>query len=161
LLIQETGKNLTTEKIPLDDPKTYDLFSVRLDCRYIPVLKKQDARISCKAKAEEHQRPCRHECIYRPGPMKLIPDFIDKRTARNPITYLHPTMESYFERDLRHHCLSGTGYADRAGCAGFSLAQADNMRKAMGKKIKEKMMQIKEEFHQRRDENNVQRNGFN
>ena len=32
--------------------------------------------------------------LYRPGPMKLIPDFIDKRFGRKPITYLHPKMES-------------------------------------------------------------------
>ena len=79
--------------------------------------------------------------LYRPGPMKLIPDFIDKRFGKQKITYLHPSMENSLKDTYGIIVYQEQVMQIAREVAGFTMAQADNMRKAMGKKIKEKMIQ--------------------
>ena len=84
--------------------------------------------------------------LYRPGPMKLIPDFIDKRFGKQKITYLHPLMENSLKDTYGIIVYQEQVMQIAREVAGFTMAQADNMRKAMGKKIKEKMQQVKVDF---------------
>lgn len=78
--------------------------------------------------------------LYRPGPMANIPDFIDRKHGRKPIEYLHPMMESSLSKTYGIIVYQEQVMQLVRDIAGFSLAQADIMRRAMGKKD-EKMMQ--------------------
>lgn len=140
------GAGLSIEKIPLDDPKTYELFSSGSTVGIFQFSKSKMREYLAKLKPKNINDLAAMNALYRPGPMKLIPDFIEKRNGKKSITYLHPLMESTLKETYGIIVYQEQVMQIARDIAGFSLAQADNMRKAMGKKIKEKMVQIKEDF---------------
>ncbi|MBK7159980.1 MAG: DNA polymerase III subunit alpha [Ignavibacteria bacterium] len=146
LINEKYGKNLTEKDIPLDDPKTYELFSSGSTIGIFQFSKSKMRESLSKLKPKNINDLAAMNALYRPGPMKLIPDFIDKRNGKKPISYLHPTMENTLKETYGIIVYQEQVMQIARDVAGFSLAEADNMRKAMGKKIKEKMIQIKEKF---------------
>jgi len=152
---KESGKLLTIDNIPLDDPKTYELFSSGSTIGIFQFSKSKMRESLAKLKPKNINDLAAMNALYRPGPMKLIPDFIDKRNGKKAITYLHPTMENTLKETYGIIVYQEQVMQIARDVAGFSLAEADNMRKAMGKKIKEKMIQIKEKFVSGALKNNV------
>lgn len=148
-------KNLTVDDIPLDDEKTYELFSSGSTIGIFQFSKSKMREYLAKLKPKNINDLAAMNALYRPGPMKLIPDFIDKRFGRKPITYLHPKMENTLKETYGIIVYQEQVMQIARDVAGFSLAEADNMRKAMGKKIKAKMIEIKEKFVTGAMENNV------
>ena len=146
LINKRYRKNLTIDDIPLDDEKTYELFSAGSTVGIFQFSKSKMRESLAKLKPKNINDLAAMNALYRPGPMKLIPDFIDKRFARKPITYLHPKMENTLKETYGIIVYQEQVMQIARDVAGFSLAEADNMRKAMGKKIKEKMMEIKVKF---------------
>lgn len=148
-------KNLTPDDIPLDDAKTYELFSSGSTIGIFQFSKSKMRESLAKLKPKNINDLAAMNALYRPGPMKLIPDFIDKRFGRKPITYLHPKMEATLKETYGIIVYQEQVMQIARDIAGFTLAEADNMRKAMGKKIKEKMIEIKEKFIEGAVKNNV------
>lgn len=146
LINKRYNKNLTIDDIPLDDAKTYELFSAGSTIGIFQFSKSKMREYLAKLKPKNINDLAAMNALYRPGPMKLIPDFIDKRFGKKPITYLHPKMEDTLKETYGIIVYQEQVMQIARDIAGFSLAEADNMRKAMGKKIKEKMMEIKEKF---------------
>ncbi len=157
LINEKNGTDLSTDKIPLDDPKTYELFSSGSTVGIFQFSKSKMREYLAKLKPKNINDLAAMNALYRPGPMKLIPDFIDKRNGKKPITYIHPLMETTLKETYGIIVYQEQVMQIARDIAGFSLAQADNMRKAMGKKIKEKMVQIREEFINGAIANNVQK----
>lgn len=84
--------------------------------------------------------------LYRPGPMEYIPDFIDRKHGRKPIVYDIPIMEKYL-----HDTYGVTVYQEQVMLlsrllAGFTRGESDTLRKAMGKKIKSMLDELKPKF---------------
>ncbi|MDD5363555.1 MAG: DNA polymerase III subunit alpha [Ignavibacteria bacterium] len=140
------GLSLTTDNIPLDDNETYDLFSAGATVGIFQFSKSKMREYLSKLKPKNINDLAAMNALYRPGPMKLIPDFIDKRYGRKPISYLHPLMENALKDTYGIIVYQEQVMQIAREVSGFTMAQADNMRKAMGKKIKEKMQQIKNDF---------------
>ncbi len=149
--------NLTTDKIPLDDSATYDLFSSGSTVGIFQFSKSKMREYLAKLKPKNINDLAAMNALYRPGPMKLIPDFIDKRNGKKPITYIHPLLESTLKETYGIIVFQEQVMQIARDIAGFSLAEADNMRKAMGKKIKEKMIQLREDFIKGSVANSVER----
>ncbi len=84
--------------------------------------------------------------LYRPGPMENIPDFIDRKHGRQKITYLHPKLESILRETYGVIVYQEQVIKIASEIGGLSLAQADLLRRAMGKKDKELMAKQKKEF---------------
>lgn len=84
--------------------------------------------------------------LYRPGPMGNIPDFIDRKHGRKPIEYLHPLMESALQNTYGIIVYQEQVMQLVRDIAGFTLAQSDIMRRAMGKKDEKLMQEQKELF---------------
>jgi len=74
--------------------------------------------------------------LYRPGPMELIPSFIARKHGRERITYLHPRLESILKPTYGIGVYQEQMLEITRDLAGFSYAEADTMRRAIGKKIK-------------------------
>lgn len=146
-LVNEKYKlNLTTDKIPLDDEKTYELFSAGSTIGIFQFSKSKMREYLAKLKPKNINDLAAMNALYRPGPMKLIPDFIDKRFGRKPITYLHPILENSLKETYGIIVYQEQVMQIAREFAGFSMAEADNMRKAMGKKDKEKMKEVRAKF---------------
>jgi len=141
--------------IPLDNPKTYELYS-RGDTTGLfqfesPGMKKHLRNL----KPNRFEDLIAMNALYRPGPMEYIPNFIARKHGKEKISYLVPEMEE----DLKE-TYGITVYQEQVmrlsrKLAGFTRGQADSLRKAMGKKIKKMMDELKEKFIE-----GCQKNGY-
>ncbi|MDR2028028.1 MAG: DNA polymerase III subunit alpha [Treponema sp.] len=84
--------------------------------------------------------------LYRPGPMDNIPQFIDSKWGRQPIEYPDPCLETILKETYGVIVYQEQVMQVAQTIAGFSLGQADNLRRAMGKKKIEVMVKEKEKF---------------
>ena len=84
--------------------------------------------------------------LYRPGPMELIPEYVKAKKGITPIKYLHPLLESICADTYGVMIYQEQVMAAASKLAGYSLAQADLLRRAMGKKDKEKMAKERKNF---------------
>ena len=84
--------------------------------------------------------------LYRPGPMELIPEYVKAKKGLTPIKYLHPLLESICADTYGVMMYQEQVMAAASKLAGYSLAQGDLLRRAMGKKDKEKMAKERRNF---------------
>ena len=84
--------------------------------------------------------------LYRPGPMANIPSFINRKYKKEPIKYLHPIMENSLKNTFGIIVYQEQVMQLARDLAGFSLGEADVMRRAMGKKKPEEMAKLKPQF---------------
>jgi DNA polymerase-3 subunit alpha len=142
------GIHIDINAIPLDDEKTYELFS-RGDSVATFQFESDGMR-----KWLRELRPNRFEdliamnALYRPGPMKYIPDFIDCKHGRKAIHYDLPEME-----EILRDTYGITVYQEQVmllsqKLANFTKGQADTLRKAMGKKQRSMLDKMKDDFIQ-------------
>lgn len=140
------GISIDIDNIPLDDAKTYELYS---QGRTIGTFQFESAGMQ---KYLRELRPTAFEdliamnALYRPGPMEYIPEFIARKHGRSPIEYDLPCMERYL-RDT----YGITVYQEQVmllsrEIADFTRGQSDELRKAMGKKLEDKMAALKVKF---------------
>jgi DNA polymerase-3 subunit alpha len=143
---ESRGIEIDFRNIPLDDQETYELYS-RGDTTGLfqfesPGMKKHLRNL----KPNRFEDLIAMNALYRPGPMEYIPNYIDRKHGREKISYLLPEMED----DLKE-TYGITVYQEQVmrlsrKLAGFTRGQADSLRKAMGKKIKKMMDELKEKF---------------
>lgn len=84
--------------------------------------------------------------LYRPGPMDLIPDFIKRKQGKVPLTYEVPALEAILAETYGVIVYQEQVMAIANRVAGFSLGQADILRRAMGKKKPEEMAKLRAQF---------------
>ena len=84
--------------------------------------------------------------LYRPGPMQNIDDFISRKHGKNKILYTHPLMEPILKETYGIIVYQAQVIQIAHEIAGFTLAEADIMRRAMGKKIKSLMDELAIKF---------------
>ncbi len=96
--------------------------------------------------------------LYRPGPMDWIPDFIARKHGEKRITYLHPKLEPILEKTYGVAVYQEQIMQIAQALAGFTLGEADVLRKAMGKKIFSLIAEQKIKFIESCVKNNVNKN---
>jgi DNA polymerase-3 subunit alpha len=148
-LIEESrGVRVDPERIPLDDPKTYQLLA---DARTFGVFQLESTGMR---NALRQLRPERLEdviamvALYRPGPMEMIPDFTARRHGRVKPSYDHPVMEKHLQETYGIMVYQEQVLKIANDMAGFSMSEADDLRKAMGKKIPALMAEQRAKFLQ-------------
>ncbi len=146
-LVKETrGIELNADQLPLDDARTYQSLS---EAKTFGIFQLESAGMRDALKRLKPQRLediIAMVALYRPGPMDLIDDFIDRKHGRAPISYEHPLMERYLEETYGVMVYQEQVMRLAADLAGLSLGEADTLRKAMGKKDRELMAQQREKF---------------
>src|SRR5213594_660873 len=84
--------------------------------------------------------------LYRPGPMELIPDFINRKHGRARITYEHPAMQKFTQGTYGIMVYQEQIMQIASEMAGFTMGEADTLRRAMGKKDRELMAKQRDKF---------------
>ncbi|PIZ88474.1 MAG: DNA polymerase III subunit alpha, partial [Candidatus Nealsonbacteria bacterium CG_4_10_14_0_2_um_filter_38_17] len=84
--------------------------------------------------------------LFRPGPMELIPDYIARKHKRKKVEYLHPKMETILKNTYGIMIYQEQLMQVAQQMAGFTLGEADVLRKAVGKKIKSLLEEQKEKL---------------
>ncbi|WP_321334763.1 DNA polymerase III subunit alpha [uncultured Bacteroides sp.] len=140
------GLLINIDRIPTDDPVTYKLYS---DGRTIGTFQFESAGMQ---KYLRELQPTTFEdliamnALYRPGPMDYIPDFIDRKHGRKPIEYDIPVMEKYLKDTYGITVYQEQVMLLSRLLAGFTRGESDALRKAMGKKLRDKLDHMKPKF---------------
>lgn len=143
---QSKGIILNIDEIPIDDPATYKLYS---DGRTIGTFQFESAGMQ---KYLRELQPSTFEdliamnALYRPGPMDYIPDFIDRKQGRKPIEYDIPVMEKYLKDTYGITVYQEQVMLLSRLLADFTRGESDALRKAMGKKLRDKLDHMKPKF---------------
>jgi DNA polymerase-3 subunit alpha len=146
LIKESRGITIDFDALPLDDPKAYQLLS---DARTFGVFQLESAGMR---DALRGLRPERLEdliamvSLYRPGPMDLIPDFIARKHGRAKITYEHPAMEKFTRETYGIMVYQEQIMQIASEMAGFTMGEADTLRRAMGKKDRDLMATQRAKF---------------
>ena len=140
------GIDIDIDHIPLDDTKTYELYSKG---QTIGTFQFESAGMQ---KYLRDLQPTQFEdliamnALYRPGPMAYIPDFIDRKHGKSPISYDFPEMESRLQDTYGITVYQEQVMLLSRDLAGFTRGQSDVLRKAMGKKDQKTMEALHTEF---------------
>src|SRR5262249_52778152 len=132
--------------LPLDDAKTYALLS---EAKTFGVfqLESSGMREALRGlKPERLEDVIAMVSLYRPGPMDLIPDFIARKHGRAKIAYEHPAMEKFTRETYRIMVYQEQIMQIASEMAGFTMGEADTLRRAMGKKDRDLMAAQREKF---------------
>ncbi len=136
-MIEENhGIKIDPDEVPLDDPKTYELFQRG---ETVAIFQYESAGMQ---KYMKELAPTTFEdliamnALYRPGPLEYIPNFIARKHGREPITYDLPAMEEYLKDTYGISVYQEQVMLLSQKLANFTKGQADKLRKAMGKKLK-------------------------
>ncbi|MBI3671332.1 DNA polymerase III subunit alpha [Candidatus Azambacteria bacterium] len=125
------------DKIPLNDALTFKLFQ---DAKTTGIFQMESSgmkRYLKELKPSELEDIIAMVALYRPGPMDLIPDFIAGKHGLKKVSYLHPKLEPILKNTYGVGVYQEQMMRIARDLAGFTLAEADTLRKAIGKKIKE------------------------
>ena len=146
-LIEENhGVRIDLDAIPLDDPDTYRLFQ-RGDTVAIFQFESSGMREWMrKLKPTTLDDLIAMNALYRPGPMDLIPDYIDRKHGREKVEYPHPMLEDILAPTFGIPVYQEQVMQMAQVMGGFTLGGADLLRRAMGKKDHAKMAKEKEKF---------------
>ena len=136
-LIKELrDEKIEISKIPLDDKKTFKLLQEG-DTTGVFQLESSGMRRNLKElEPTEFEDIIAMVSLYRPGPMELIPSFINRKHGREKVKYLHPLLEPILKNTHGIGIYQEQMMRIARDLAGFTLAEADTLRKAIGKKIK-------------------------
>src|SRR5207247_738795 len=146
LINEWKGIQLDPEALPLDDARTYQMLS---EAKTFGVFQLESAGMRDALKSLKPTRILdiiAMGSLYRPGPSELIPEFIDRKHGRKPITYEHPAMEKHLQETYGIMVYQEQVMGLAAELAGFTLGEADTLRKAMGKKDRELMAAQRAKF---------------
>ena len=142
------GKNIDIERIPLNDQKVFQLFRQANTVGIFQVESDGMRRYLKELKPTELEDIIAMIALYRPGPMELIPEYIARKQGKKSIEYLHEKLKPIL-KDTQGICIYQEQLMRIArDLAGFSLAEADVLRKAVGKKIESLLLEQKEKFIQ-------------
>jgi len=134
------------ESIPLDDEKTYQLFSQGRTTGIFQFESDGMKKYLRELKPNKLEDLIAMNALYRPGPMDYIPSFINRKHGRERITYDIPEMEVYLKDTYGITVYQEQVMLLSQLLAGFSKGEADSLRKAMGKKIEAMMNELKPKF---------------
>jgi DNA polymerase III subunit alpha len=138
-LLKQRGIDLDIGRIPLDDAKTYEMLG-RGDVVGVFQVESQGMRRALvDMRADRFEDLIALVALYRPGPMANIPTYCARKLGEEEIEYLHPSLEPILKETFGVITYQEQVQQIGKDLAGYTLAEADLLRRAMGKKIKSEM----------------------
>src|SRR5690606_28124351 len=148
LIKQTRGIEVDIDRVPLDDPATFELLQ-RGDSIGVFQLEGGPMRALMRSLAPTtFDDVAALVALYRPGPMaaNMHNDYADRKNGRKPVAYLHADLEEVLGDTYGLMIYQESVMRVAQKVAGYSLAEADNLRKACGKKIRELIAKEREKF---------------
>ena len=156
-MLRAKGVELDIERIPMDDPATYEIFCEGSTVGVFQFESKGMQEYLRKLQPNRIEDLIAMNALYRPGPMDNIDSFINRKFGREKIEYLHPKLEPILKETYGIIVYQEQVMQIAAEMAGFSLGKADLLRRAMGKKKIEIMKKMEVEFVEGCLQNNIDR----
>ena len=140
------GIDVDIMRIPLDDQKVFDMLG-RGDTNGVFQLEGAGMRRNViELKPNSVRELAAMVALYRPGPMAFIPKFVRSKFGQEPIKYLHPSLEPILKETYGVICYQEQVMRIAQTIGGFTMGQADVLRKAMSKKDKDILMKQLDRF---------------
>ncbi len=146
LVEQNRNKKIQEKDIPIHDSKIYELLSKGDTAGVFQFEGEGITDATRKIKPSKFSDIVAITSLYRPGPMANIPDFTKRKHGESPVEYILPETKAVLEETYGIMVYQEQVMGIAAVIAGYSLGEADMLRRAMGKKIKSEMDQQRERF---------------
>ena len=148
LIRKHRGVALELEDLPLDDKATYEIFTNGYTSGVFQFESSGMRDILRRYQPERLEDLCALNALYRPGPIQggMIDDFIDRKHGRKQVVYDLPELQEVLEETYGVIVYQEQVMQIAARLAGYSLGEADLLRRAMGKKQPEEMARQRERF---------------
>lgn len=157
LIEQNYGIKINIDEIPLDDKETFKLLREGKTTGIFQLEGAGVRRYLKELKPTVFEDVAAMIALYRPGPIELIPEYIARKHGKKRIEYLHPKLEPVLKNTYGIMIFQEDLMAAVRALAGFTLSQADILRKAVGKKIKNLLQEQKDKVIQGCLDNGVSR----
>jgi DNA polymerase III subunit alpha len=145
-LIHKREPNFSLKNIPLDDPAAFVLYNRGETIGLFQMESGGMTSLSKQLDVKKLDDIIALIALYRPGPMELIPEYVKAKKGATPIKYLHPLLEEICADTYGVMIYQEQVMAAASKLGGYSLAQADLLRRAMGKKDKKTMAKERDNF---------------
>jgi len=146
LIRQNHGVVIDLDEIPLDDKKTFELYQLGSTIGTFQFESPGMQKYLRELKPDKFGDLIAMNALYRPGPIAYIPNYIDRKHGREPISYDLPEMTEILEETYGITVYQEQVMLLAQKLAGFSKGDADVLRKAMGKKQKSVLDKMKKQF---------------
>ncbi len=140
------GEDIDIDKISLEDEATYKLYCKGQTTGTFQFESPGMQKYLRELQPSQFEDLIAMNALYRPGPMDYIPDFIDRKQGRKPIEYDIPIMEKYLKDTYGITVYQEQVMLLSRLLANFTRGESDTLRKAMGKKLKDKLDELKPKF---------------
>jgi len=140
------GRRIDLDTLPIDDAKTFALFQRGETTGVFQLESAGMKRYLKQLRPNSLEDIIAMVALYRPGPMELIPDFIARKHGLKEIAYVHPKLEPILQNTYGIAVYQEQVLRITRDVAGFTLGEADVLRKAMGKKIASLLAEQREKF---------------
>ncbi|HEY5908315.1 MAG TPA: DNA polymerase III subunit alpha, partial [Vicinamibacteria bacterium] len=142
----QRGLRIEPDKLPTSDARTYELFTAGKTSGLFQFESDGMRDILKRFKPAELEHLTALNALYRPGPMQMIDDFIKRRHGQTRVTFEHPALEPILKGTYGVMVYQEQVMQIASALAGFTLGEADILRKAMGKKNADVMATQKSQF---------------
>jgi len=142
----DPGFALTLETLPLDDAATYEIFKQANTAAIFQFESRGMRELLKRARPDRLEDLIALNALYRPGPMDLIPEFVERKHGRKKVEYLHPSIEAILAETYGVMVYQEQVMRIAQVVGGYSLGGADVLRRAMGKKKPEEMAKQRSVF---------------
>ena len=140
------GEVVDIDAVDINDPKTYQLYCEGKTIGTFQFESPGMQKYLRELEPSTFEDLIAMNALYRPGPMDYIPDFIDRKQGRKPIEYDIPIMEKYLKDTYGITVYQEQVMLLSRLLADFTRGESDALRKAMGKKLRDKLDQMKPKF---------------
>ena len=146
LIRQRHGIDFNLNNIPVDDPTTYELLGRGETAGVFQVEGSGMRRYLMQMKPKELANVIAMVALFRPGPMDFIPSYIRRMHGEEPVEYRHPDLEPIFKETYGYPVYQEQLMFAVMNLAGYSAPEADDLRKAISKKLKDKLLKHRQKF---------------
>ncbi len=147
-LREHAGVDIDLDKVPLDDEKTFEMIRAGETAGIFQLEGSGMTSLIRRVQPDRFEDLIALLALYRPGPLEsgMTDDYVERRHGRQKITYPHPSLSEVLGETYGLPIYQDQIMLMAQKLAGFSLAEADILRKAMGKKNKAMMASMREKF---------------
>lgn len=143
---ENSGAHIDWMNLPLDDGPTFSLLNQGKTLGIFQLESGGMQELARQLHLDKFEEIIAVGSLYRPGPMEMIPSFINRKHGREPIEYDHPWMKEILSETYGIMVYQEQVMQIASKLANFSLGEGDVLRRAMGKKDMEQMAQQREKF---------------
>ncbi|MGL4441193.1 MAG: DNA polymerase III subunit alpha [Bosea sp. (in: a-proteobacteria)] len=154
-LIAQRGIEIRLDQLPFDDPKTYEMLARGETVGVFQVESAGMRKALVEMKADRIEDLIALVALYRPGPMDNIPTYCRRKLGLEKATYIHPALEPYLSETHGIIVYQEQVMQVAQALSGYSLGEADLLRRAMGKKDQKEMDNQRARFVQGATERDI------